>query len=316
MSILASAPPVVRVFTQVVLVVCALLCCLLFLLCLVRDAEFLDIANELLAYRFFDSERIFGGETVVVGVGYLVGVLHDLVYKFIHLFPSVANGSLERRLDLLALATNGVLSAAVCVLLYIASNSPRLRIGDLALLAKVVDIRFGHADMLSNWLDKLESGAVIHCARDQVFSPIGVDDAVAAILGLVEGGHSRIFHVCGPRPVTRLQLLQMLIEEADNYRELRVLINPCSIRDPLFKFAEPRPFDLSMSPRKLYATLGRSCDDPARGMPKDRCGPRRQAVLASGRRPRKCTLGRQCSWTRLAFFVMQRLLTSRSKRLL
>jgi dTDP-4-dehydrorhamnose reductase len=130
----------------------------------------------------------------------------------------------------------------------------------VARLAKVAGTGPGHADMLSDWMDKLESGAEIHCARDQVFSPLGVDDAVAAMHSLAEGGHSGIFHVCGPRPVTRLQLLQMLIEETGKYRELPALVIPCSIRD--FKFAEPRPFDLSMSPRKLFATLGRSCDDP------------------------------------------------------
>ena len=130
----------------------------------------------------------------------------------------------------------------------------------VARLAKVVGAGLGHVDMLGDWMDKLESGAVIRCARDQVFSPLSVEDTVDAILRLAEGGHSGIFHVCGPRPVTRLQLLQMLIEETDKYRELPARIIPCSIRD--FEFAEPRPFDTSMSPCKLYATLGRSFDDP------------------------------------------------------
>ncbi len=131
-------------------------------------------------------------------------------------------------------------------------------------LAKVVGAGLGPADMLSDWMDKLESGEEIRCARDQVFSPLGVDDAVNAVLSLAEGGHSGIFHVCGPRPVTRLQLLQMLVEEIDKYRDRKLLaqIVPCSIRDPQLKFAEPRPFDNSMSPCKLYATLGRSFDDP------------------------------------------------------
>jgi dTDP-4-dehydrorhamnose reductase len=134
----------------------------------------------------------------------------------------------------------------------------------VARLAKVSGAGPRQADILSDWMDKLESGAEIHCARDQVFSPLDVDDAIDAMLGLAEGGHSGIFHVCGPRPVSRLQLLQMLIEEIDKYREreLPARIIPCSIRDPLLKFAEPRPFDLSMSPGKLYATLGRSFDDP------------------------------------------------------
>ena len=130
----------------------------------------------------------------------------------------------------------------------------------VARIAKVARTVPGHVDILSDWMDKLESGAVIHCAHDQVFSPIDVDDAVEVLLSLAEGGHSGIFHVCGPRPVTRLELLQMLIEEVQKYRELRAQIIPCSIRD--FEFVEPRPFDTSMSPRKLYEILGRGFDDP------------------------------------------------------
>jgi dTDP-4-dehydrorhamnose reductase len=130
----------------------------------------------------------------------------------------------------------------------------------VARLAKVAGAGPGQSDILSEWMDKLESDVEIRCAHDQVFSPLDVDDAIDAMLGLAEGGHSGIFHVCGPRPVTRLQLLQMLIEEIEKYREFQARIIHCSIRD--FKFAEPRPFDTSMSPRKLYATLGHSFDDP------------------------------------------------------
>ena len=105
----------------------------------------------------------------------------------------------------------------------------------------------------------LESGMTIQCAHDQVFSPVTVDDAVDAFIRLAEGGHSGVFHVCGPRPVTRLALLQTLVGELCRYRELVPRIEPCSIRD--LKFAEPRPLDASMSPRKLYAALGRSFED-------------------------------------------------------
>ena len=133
----------------------------------------------------------------------------------------------------------------------------------VARLAKVAGAGIGQADILSEWMDKLKSGEEIRCAHDQVFSPLDVDDAINAVLGLAEGGHSGIFHVCGPRPVTRLELLQMLIEEIGKYRkrELPARVIPCSIRD--FDFAEPRPFDTSMSPRKLYAILSRSFDDPS-----------------------------------------------------
>ena len=112
----------------------ALLFSMPFVLCLTLNAGFLSLANEPLAYRFFFAERIFAGETITVGVGYLISILHQIVYAVMHLFQSVANNSLEVRLDLFALITNGILSAFVCFIFLLASLSKSLRVIDLALL--------------------------------------------------------------------------------------------------------------------------------------------------------------------------------------
>jgi dTDP-4-dehydrorhamnose reductase len=128
-------------------------------------------------------------------------------------------------------------------------------------LAKVVSETAGAKDLLGNWLNQLESGESIPCARDQVFSPVTVNDAVEAFVRLAQDGQTGIVHVCGPRPVSRLELLQMLVEEARCHRDLSAQIIPCSIRD-FSDFAETRPFNTSMSPTKLYAALGRSFNDP------------------------------------------------------
>jgi dTDP-4-dehydrorhamnose reductase len=128
------------------------------------------------------------------------------------------------------------------------------------LLAKVVAVVSGTNHMVGEWFNRLESGTEIRCARDQVLSPLAVDDAVTEFIRLAESGRSGVFHVCGPRPITRLDLLQLLVKEITCYRELQPKITPCSLRD--FNFAEPRPLDTSMSPRKLYAALGRHFDDP------------------------------------------------------
>ncbi len=109
-----------------------------FLLSAIAGAGFLDIANEPLAYRFFYSERMFAGDTsVVVGVGYLVSILHHAVYGTLHLLPGIAAASLERRLDLFALVTNGLLSASACTLLVAGARAPGRRAHELALLALV-----------------------------------------------------------------------------------------------------------------------------------------------------------------------------------
>jgi hypothetical protein len=109
-----------------------------FLLSAIGGAGFLDIANEPLAYRFFYSERMFAGDnSVVVGVGYLVSVLHHAVYVTLHAFPAIVAASLERRLDLFALVTNGLLSAAACALLVVAARAPGRSPHELAIIALV-----------------------------------------------------------------------------------------------------------------------------------------------------------------------------------
>ena len=129
-------------------------------------------------------------------------------------------------------------------------------------LAKVVSEGAGPNDLLGDWLKQLESAeAVIRCATDQIFSPVAVCDAVEAFVRLADDGKTGVFHVCGPRPVSRLELLQMMVEEGSRYRDLPAQIIPCSIRD-FTQFAEARPFDTSMSADKLYLALGRNFDDP------------------------------------------------------
>ena len=139
---------------------------------------------------------------------------------------------------------------------YLAATAPSSLI---VRLAKVVSAAPGAGGLINDWLDQLERGEDIRCATDQVFSPADIEDVVRALIRLAEGGFSGTFHVCGPRALTRLEFLQLLAEEVRRYRPLRGRIVPCSIRD--FDFAEPRPLDASMSPRKVYAALGGGFDD-------------------------------------------------------
>lgn len=80
-------------------------------------------------------------------------------------------------------------------------------------LAKVVGVAPGSVDLLGDWMNQLERGAAIRCAHDQVFSPVDVDDVVRALIRLAEGNFAGIYHVCGPQPIARLDLLRMLVED-------------------------------------------------------------------------------------------------------
>ena len=114
-------------------------------------------------------------------------------------------------------------------------------------------------DMLSDWMDRLESGAAIRCAHDQVLTPVSIDDLIAALIALAEGGHTGLFHAGGPRPVRRDGLLQALADEIGRYRKITPRITRCSLND--FAFVEARPLDNSLSSRKLYRVIGREFED-------------------------------------------------------
>lgn len=127
-------PAFSRRWVKAAIVLAAIFFCAPLISALALDAGFLSLANETLAYRFFYSERMLAGETLAVGVGYLVSVVHHIVYLSMHVFPSVAAASLETRLDLFSLLTIGALSATLCGILFIAIRSSRLLLIDHILL--------------------------------------------------------------------------------------------------------------------------------------------------------------------------------------
>jgi len=134
---------------------------------------------------------------------------------------------------------------------YLQEHAPRVLI---VRLSKVLAAYPGANDMLAQWMVQLEAGATLRCAKDQIFSPVDIDEALDAIMHLLRGGHTGIFHVCAPVPVSRLALLESLLDAVRAHVEINPRIESCSISD--FNFAEPRPLDTSMSARKLTAVLG------------------------------------------------------------
>jgi len=120
-------------------------------------------------------------------------------------------------------------------------------------LAKVVGTRMA-GDLLEGWMDELEAGTLIKCARDQILSPVHIDDVVHALTALVTGSYTGVFHLAGPDVLSRWDLLQLLIEELSRCRELKPNAVACLLAD--LPFVEPRPRDSSLSAAKLRATIG------------------------------------------------------------
>lgn len=134
-------------------------------------------------------------------------------------------------------------------------NSPWI----IARVSKVVGTAPGPQSVTGEWINNIEAGETIRCASDQVFSPAYVGDVVDALIRLGEGNFTGIFNVCGPRPLSRWDLLNLLINEIRRYRSVGSRIISCSIRD--FPFPEARPLDTSMSPKKLYSALDTTFED-------------------------------------------------------
>ena len=124
-------------------------------------------------------------------------------------------------------------------------------------LGKVFDPSGGNGKLFTDWIEAIERGErKIRCAVDQFFSPIQVLDVVE---GLLLGAEKKIFgvyHLCGLERESRMDLLQMLVEEVRRFRPVEVELVPCSIDD--FPMLERRPKDVSMKPDKLIAATGLS----------------------------------------------------------
>lgn len=125
---------------------------------------------------------------------------------------------------------------------------------------KTVGTEPGRSNMLGDWMDRLTRGEDIICAVDQIFSPVDVDDVANAMIDLMEGGHHGIFHLAGPRALSRMEFAE--IAEREMRRAgitVRGAIRPCRLGD--LQLAEPRPLRSAMKSDKAYAALGRSFAD-------------------------------------------------------
>jgi dTDP-4-dehydrorhamnose reductase len=121
-------------------------------------------------------------------------------------------------------------------------------------LAKIFGVKPNDGTFFTSMLHAIEGSSEIRCAADQKFSPVYVGDVVNVILASIEAPLHGVFHVAGPEGKTRLQFLEIMINEVKKYRSVDTSINACSIND--FQLPEARPIDVSMRPDKLVAATG------------------------------------------------------------
>jgi hypothetical protein len=94
--------------------------------CLWLGGDFTDLANESMAYRYFFCERVLHGETIVVGVGYLVSLVHHLAYALVDHVLRVPPLDLRARINAFALLTNAIIVALMGAIFLTAALSRRL----------------------------------------------------------------------------------------------------------------------------------------------------------------------------------------------
>jgi dTDP-4-dehydrorhamnose reductase len=141
---------------------------------------------------------------------------------------------------------------------YLQAHAPRHLI---LRLPKIIGERPGGGGVFDDWLRAIDAGEPIYCAEDQIFSPIAVEDAVTAMITLIEAGASGTYHVGGARAWDRASLFDAFADALRKHREIAVTMRRCSIRD-FPQFAEERPLNVSMSSEKLRREIGFA----ARGM--------------------------------------------------
>ncbi|ABK43573.1 dTDP-4-dehydrorhamnose reductase [Magnetococcus marinus MC-1] len=129
--------------------------------------------------------------------------------------------------------------------------------------------------LLSAWVRAWQQQQPIMCATDQRFNPIHVEDAVVGMQQLMAGQHRGLYHLCGPTPVDRYQLLLDLQECYE--QQLGPLpswqVKACLINE--LGLAETWPIDISTRIDKLLATIPLHPRTPQQG-----CQQLIQAIVA------------------------------------
>lgn len=134
---------------------------------------------------------------------------------------------------------------------YLAETCPRFLI---VRLARVLGSGRDDGTLLTGWLAQVERDETIRCAHDNVLSPIHVEDVTDALVALIRGACTGVFHLANPESHTRLALLETLVAEYRRHHPRHVAIAPCRLAD--FLTLEPRPRDISLNPAKLMAATG------------------------------------------------------------
>ena len=128
-------------------------------------------------------------------------------------------------------------------------------------------IRFGRVfgsdrsdgTLLTGWMENICKNEVIRCAADQVFSPLHVDEAAEGLTRLIAQDRTGLYHLCGPRPYRRIEMLRLLAAFCQRRIDFKGKIVEARMKD--FPALEERPLNTSMCPDKIMRETGMTIND-------------------------------------------------------
>lgn len=121
-------------------------------------------------------------------------------------------------------------------------------------LSKVVSGDPATHGLIGQWVNEIRAGKPQRCATDQVFSPAWVDDVAGAMIALAGTDATGLYHLGGPQPFSRYDLLSLLISEIRKVApQIAPPLEPCSLHD--LPFLEKRPLCTALAIDKLQAKI-------------------------------------------------------------
>jgi len=125
---------------------------------------------------------------------------------------------------------------------------------------KLLDPASNPRCMLTAWVKALGEDRTILCATDQYFTPAAAPDVARALAMLVRQGARGIYHLGGPRRLSRRDLLDAVLAEYRRHAAPCAQIVNCSLRD--IPVLEPRPLDSSLDSSRFAQAFACRFSDP------------------------------------------------------
>lgn len=125
---------------------------------------------------------------------------------------------------------------------------------------KLLDPAYNPRCMLSGWAKAFGEEKQILCATDQFFTPAAAPDVARALALLVRQRAQGLYHLGGPRRLSRRDLLDAVLGEYRRHAEPRAKIVNCSLRD--IPVLEPRPLDSSLDSSRFAQAYECQFNDP------------------------------------------------------